>query len=1003
MKLRNVKIGNQILLGIIIILGLFIAIGWVSYIQTNRIHEQTELLYEHPLQVRRALGDLNTSIQKMRVSTRDLMLAVNDEERNKAVTEMEMATHEAEQAFEIIEKNYLGPKKDVEEAYNAYILWKIERQKNTKLAYQNDIVSVKENVTSNGSVGSLREDMLQKISIIDNFSKRKADETFKNSDLLNKKLNKQLIIYISSALLITLLIYLLFINYIRNPLKKLTQSTISFSSGNYNIRNDYQSENEIGELSSAFNQLAENIMINADLNDKTAVFATEMVQEDEAKAFFKTTIPTLLNYTGAQIGSVYLLNEEKSGFQHYFSIGMDKSNKEFFSIEDLEGEFGFPVLTHQMNHIKDLSNKTSLNYSTAVKDFNVNEIITMPIVISSEIIAIVSLATINEFNSKAVQFIQKIVFPFSARIEGVLAFRKISKFAEVIQNERDNLSKLSAYNRCLIESSIDPFVTIGQDGKITDINKATETITGLSRDQLLGQDFRAFFTDSKKAYEGYKKVFKEGFIRDYELDIKHSSGTTTPVLYNATIYHDENNEIIGVIAAARDISEQKKAQQEMLKLNNELNEKSNVLLRQNYQLESQKKALYEQSTELTEQNRELEVQKEQLNEVNKLKTSFLSNMSHELRTPLNSVIALSGVLSRKLETQISEEEFSYLDIIQRNGKHLLTLINDILDISRIESGREEFQITSFDLCASINEVADMIRPQLIDKNLTLELAGGDCNVIMKSDNKKLKHIIQNIIGNAVKFTEEGKITISVKRINKHVNILIEDTGIGIKEEDFEHIFDEFKQADSGTARKFGGTGLGLAIAKKYAELLGGSIVVESEIGKGSLFTIKLPIETTLDFDSYEGFNPESYYNIENSVASQIDHNNISILLVDDSDPAIIQMKHFLEESGFNVYVASNGKEALIQIQKNIPNGIILDLMMPELDGFELLKLIRNDDITANIPVLILTAKHITKDEMIFLKRNNIIQLIQKGDINKAEFIKAVTNMVSVHRSNNNLN
>ena len=674
-------------------------------------------------------------------------------------------------------------------------------------------------------------------------------------------------------------------------------------------------------------------------------------------------------------------------------MGIEKSNKEFFSIEDLEGEFGFPVLTQQINHIKNLAKHEPLVYKTSVKDFQINEIVTIPIVISSEIIAIISLATLGEFDPFAIQFIKKIHFPFSARIEGVLAFRKIRKYAEQIQTEKDNLSKLSAYNRCLIESSLDPFVIIGKDGKITDINRATELITGLERDQLVGKDFAIFFTDSHKALMVYKKVFTDGFVKDYELSIKNVNGTVTPVLYNASIFKDENDEIIGIFAAARDISEQKLAQQEMLKLNNELNEKSNVLLRLNYQLESQKKALYEQSTELTEQNRELEVQKEQLNEVNKLKSSFLSNMSHELRTPLNSVIALSGVLSRKLQNQISEEEFSYLDVIQRNGKHLLTLINDILDISRIESGREEILISTFNLCETINEVAEMIRPQLIDKNIILDLAGGDCNIIMKSDNKKLKHIIQNIIGNAVKFTEEGKITISVKKVSKFVHVLVEDSGIGISKEDLEHIFDEFRQADSGTARKFGGTGLGLAIAKKYAELLGGSIIVESEIDKGSLFTIKLPIEINSGIDSFENFDYIDHTRSNSNEKYNIENNEISILLVDDSDPAIIQMKDFLEESGFNVVVSNNGNEALAKIAEKIPQGIILDLMMPELDGFELLKLIRDDQITTNIPVLILTAKHITKDEMYFLKSNNIYQLIQKGDINKAEFIKAVTNMV----------
>lgn len=993
MKLKNVKIGTQILLGIIVILGLFISIGLVSYYQTNKIHEQTKLIYEHPLQVRWALGNLNTSIQKMRLATRDLMLAVNDNERDKAVSDMEYASHEAEIMFEVIEKNYLGPKRDVDEAYKAYTRWKIERALNTKLAYSGNLDAIKKSVDSKGSVGSLRDIMLEKINVIDRFALAKGDDTYQNSEMLNQKLNKQLIFLISIALLITIVVYILFIIYIRNPIKKLTINTIEFASGNYNIRNLYDSKNEIGELSSAFNGLAEKIMINTNLNEKASIFASEMVIKDEAREFFKLTIPTLLSYTGSQIGSVYLLNEKKTGFQHYFSVGIEKSNKEFFSIEDLEGEFGFPVLTQQINHIKNLAKQEPLVYKTSVKDFQINEIVTIPIVISSEIIAIISLATLGEFDPFAIQFIKKIHFPFSARIEGVLAFRKIRKYAEQIQTEKDNLSKLSAYNRCLIESSLDPFVTIGKDGKITDINRATELITGLDRDQLVGKDFAIFFTDSHKALIGYKKVFTDGFVKDYELSIKNVNGTVTPVLYNASIFKDENDEIIGIFAAARDISEQKLAQQEMLKLNNELNEKSNVLLRLNYQLESQKKALYEQSTELTEQNRELEVQKEQLNEVNKLKSSFLSNMSHELRTPLNSVIALSGVLSRKLQNQISEEEFSYLDVIQRNGKHLLTLINDILDISRIESGREEILISTFNLCETINEVAEMIRPQLIDKNIILDLAGGDCNIIMKSDNKKLKHIIQNIIGNAVKFTEEGKITISVKKVSKFVHVLVEDSGIGISKEDLEHIFDEFRQADSGTARKFGGTGLGLAIAKKYAELLGGSIIVESEIDKGSLFTIKLPIEINSGIDSFENFDYIDHTMSNSNEKYSIENNEISILLVDDSDPAIIQMKDFLEESGFNVIVANNGNEALAKISEKIPQGIILDLMMPELDGFELLKLIRDDQITTNIPVLILTAKHITKDEMYFLKSNNIYQLIQKGDINKAEFIKAVTNMV----------
>ena len=200
------------------------------------------------------------------------------------------------------------------------------------------------------------------------------------------------------------------------------------------------------------------------------------------------------------------------------------------------------------------------------------------------------------------------------------------------------------------------------------------------------------------------------------------------------------------------------------------------------------------------------------------------------------------MLSRKLKDQISEEEFSYLDVIQRNGKHLLTMINDILDISRIEAGREEIEISNFNLCNCVNDIIELIKPQIMEKNLELDLAKGDCHVEMRSDINKVKHIVQNIIGNAVKFTEKGKISISLSQENHFIQLKIQDTGIGIKKEHLDHIFDEFRQADSGTARKYGGTGLGLSIAKKYAELLGGSIKVESEENKGSLFSIILPIQ-----------------------------------------------------------------------------------------------------------------------------------------------------------------
>jgi CheY-like chemotaxis protein len=389
------------------------------------------------------------------------------------------------------------------------------------------------------------------------------------------------------------------------------------------------------------------------------------------------------------------------------------------------------------------------------------------------------------------------------------------------------------------------------------------------------------------------------------------------------------------------------------------------------------------------------VQKNQLSEANRLKTSFLSNMSHELRTPLNSVIALSGVLSRRLANQIPEEEHSYLEVIERNGKNLLSLINDILDISRIESGMEEIEISQFDICTAINDVTSMIQPQATEKNIYLNNAVCNSKIQISSDVTKFRHILQNLIGNAVKFTEKGGVSISVKKFDDKVDIKIADTGIGVSAESLPHIFDEFRQADSGVSRRFGGTGLGLAIAKNYANLLGGYIVVKSVPGEGSEFTLILPlvydennqiIENTSDYANM----PETIRNTEISI---VPGGTKTVMLVEDSEPAVIQIKDFLEENGYKVVVGKDGAEALELFNTIIPDAIILDLMMPGIDGFQLLQSIRDADITAHIPVLILTAKYITKDDLQFLKRNNVYQLIQKGDIKRNELVKVVGEMI----------
>ncbi|HET6556739.1 MAG TPA: response regulator [Prolixibacteraceae bacterium] len=414
---------------------------------------------------------------------------------------------------------------------------------------------------------------------------------------------------------------------------------------------------------------------------------------------------------------------------------------------------------------------------------------------------------------------------------------------------------------------------------------------------------------------------------------------------------------------------------------------------QNSELEVQKRELSMQTNELTGQNIELEMQKKQLDEANRMKTSFLSNMSHELRTPLNSVIALSGVLSRRLIGKLPEEEHSYLDVIERNGKQLLLLINDILDLSRIESGYEEIEIKRFNVNELIHTVVEMIEPQANQKGIYLRYFAPDDLPPIDCDYDKCYHILQNLVANALKFTEIGGIDIKSEVRGKTIHIIVSDTGIGIEKEHLPHIFDEFRQADSSNSRKYGGTGLGLAIAKRYANMLGGSITVESTPGKGSSFTLVLLLES-----EFGEIHIDKEVSIISNIPTNIQQKEVAkdktILLVEDAKAIIIQMKDILAAQGYNIMVAHNGAEALDQIAHKVPDAMILDLMMPGVDGFEVLKRVREQEKTQRLPVIILTAKYITKEELAFLKSNGILQLIQKGDINKDQLLAAVKDMMT---------
>lgn len=835
-----------------IVLILIVLLGAISWQQTDRLAKHTSDMYKHPFTVRIALSKLNADLLAMHLEFRNFLLASDGEGRQTALVNSQSFEVDAEQQFKIMGESYLGPGKDIDDARKAFVRWIAVRKGNIELGQSGLVSKAMERLEDTGDIGIEREYLLKCINTIDNFASNKAAEYLEAAAELKNTLNNQLGFLVAGILALTVLIVSLLLRNINRPIAELTITTKQFREGKTSVRSSYKSQNEFGQLSDSFNNLADTIESELNLNKKVAKLAGVMLREDDAHRFSHALLSNLLGTTDSQMGAVYLLNEEKTEFNHFESLGMDSEGSKSFSAVHYEGEFGTALASQKLQHIIDIPEDSSFVFSTISGKLIPREMITIPILSGNETVAVISLATIKSFSQSTLRLIDTIENTLSARIGGILAYQKIIKFSHQLEY-------------------------------------------------------------------------------------------------------------------------------------------------QNGELEAQKRELSTQTDELTEQNVELEMQKKQLDEANQMKTSFMSNMSHELRTPLNSVIALSGVLNRRLAGKVPDEEYSYLDVIERNGKQLLSLINDILDLSRIESGYEEVEIRKFNLSNLIHEVVEMIEPQANQKGIYLRFTAGNELPDINCDYEKCQHILQNLVANAVKFTEVGGVDISTVVKAKTIHIEVSDTGIGIDEDQLPHIFDEFRQADGSTSRKYGGTGLGLAIAKKYANMLGGSVEAAIIPGRGSMFTLILPLQCTSKSMYNTNINTNNFYSTLNNSIGQnqlpVDAKDKTILLVEDAEAVIIQMKDMLGTQGYNIMVAHNGSEALEQISHKMPDAMILDLMMPGFDGFEVLKRIREEEKTDHLPVIVLTAKYVTKEELTYLKNKGILQLIQKGDINKDQLLTAVSGMM----------
>lgn len=361
------------------------------------------------------------------------------------------------------------------------------------------------------------------------------------------------------------------------------------------------------------------------------------------------------------------------------------------------------------------------------------------------------------------------------------------------------------------------------------------------------------------------------------------------------------------------------------------------------------KGFQELSTHLEQQvaqrTAQLEEAKVAAEAASRTKSQFLANMSHELRTPLNAVIGYSEMLMEEAEDAGHDDYVPDLRKIHGSGKHLLGLINDILDLSKIESGRMELYFETFEVMPMIEEVVSTIQPLISKKSNTLVLDADENIGTARLDQVKVRQILFNLLSNASKFTENGRITLKAVRSGDRLMFSVSDTGIGMTREQLAKVFRPFTQADSSTSKKYGGTGLGLTITRKFCEMMGGSVDVESTPSKGTTFTVDLPT----DADAFASVITE-----QPSEVPAMPGAAGTVLVVDDDASAREVLTRMLAKEGYRVVTASSGDEGLRLAKEEHPDVITLDVLMAGLDGWGVLTRLKNDAATAEIPVLVVT-------------------------------------------------
>ena len=486
--------------------------------------------------------------------------------------------------------------------------------------------------------------------------------------------------------------------------------------------------------------------------------------------------------------------------------------------------------------------------------------------------------------------------------------------------------------RGLMETLDSVVATIDYNGKFLYLNEVAAKWLGGTPRELVGKTMFDLFPEpmALQQMEGIREVIQENKRKVSEA-LTYIQGQYRWFHNSLQPIHNGTGEVIHVLLHAIDIHELKVVQQELAELNQSLEHR-----------------VEERTAEVRRINRALE-------HALLAKDEFLANMSHELRTPLNGILGMSEILLEEQRGSLNERQRAYINLIASSGQHLLSLINDVLDLSKVEAGKLELNtgiVVLDDLC---HESLSFIRQPAHKKNIVINYVPDLTISTLQADTRRLKQVLINLLSNAVKFTPEGgKVTLAV-RVNQErdvVELSVRDTGIGISASNQQILFQPFTQVDSSLSRQYDGTGLGLALVKRLTELHGGTVSVESEEGHGSCFTVSLPLQISspalpiLEEDEKEA-------NKEMPLDTPKRHG--TILLVEDNEANKMVIGDYLEAKGYTMAFALDGQDSLNKTVELTPDLILMDIQLPHMNGLDAIRKLRSAPMSVSIPIIAITA------------------------------------------------